>query len=113
MVLLAGDDAYANTITGFPPPVSFVGIDKGLFSVNSDYLIMKLIKEKVMNYHGHLMIYTPVRQRERAIEALKYYGLAREDNTCQPITDKLYDPSVIVSGEMTGDYELCDVQRIR
>ena len=112
MILMAGYDAYAYTIPGFPPQISFVSIDNRGFRPERGYGLNNLIRAKIEGHHGRILLFIPVSQRMLAEKALKYYNLARDGSSCRPIVDKLYDPQLDgISGGMDRDYELCDVKR--
>lgn len=111
LVVVTGFEPVAFVIPAFPPPVAFVRIqgyldnnhpDDGDQGDDGDTGLDRRVRERLARHRGDLYLLFPdwaarehpdwaARERERAVAALRRYGLEADFGACRPIIANLAD----------------------
>lgn len=94
MILMAGIEPYSHLIPEFPPQISFTRIQSNFSSPQQNKGINRLISERIDAHRaagGRFMMLIPNWQHQAAANAVAFFGLKMDENTCLDVTDRLYD----------------------
>jgi hypothetical protein len=91
MILMAGFEPYSHVVPALPKDIPVVRIQSNFVSPGENKGFNQIIRKRVEGHKGPFMLLIPDWPSNAGDEPLAFYNLARTEEPCKTVLDRLYD----------------------